>query len=95
MREDTLYEMLEDFAKLSGEKLDDIITEGLAEEIEPEGLAEGYESFELDELESEDTVEDEFSLQNPWGDDVADYMDEVFDDVDVDPDAETDYYAED
>lgn len=93
MDDDNLFEMLEDFAKLSGESLDDIITEGLAEEIEP---ASGeYEEFGLDELESEDTIEDEFSLSNPWGDDVTDYMDEVFDDVDVDPDAETDWYSED
>lgn len=93
MDDDNLLEMLEDFAELSGESIDDIITEGLAEELEPE--AGGYEEFELDELASEDTIEDEFSLSNPWGDDVADYMDEVFDDVDVDPDVETDYYGED
>lgn len=93
MDEDNLYAMLEEFAKLSGESIDDIIAEGLAEEIEP--AASQYEEFELDQLESEDTIEDEFSLDNPWTDDVDDYIDEVFDDVDVDPDSETDWYSED
>jgi hypothetical protein len=81
--ENLIAEMLEDFARLSGEDLGDILAEGFEEETR-------FREAPLHE--GEDTIEDEFDSSSEPGD-VDDYLDELFDDIDV-PDDTADYYGD-
>ena len=87
-RDNLLAEMLEDFARLSGEDLGDILAEGFAGEEKSE---DGYKDFPLDDPDSEDTVENPFDDVNDSGDDIGDYLDDLFDDIDVSQDEEDVY----
>lgn len=87
--EDLIAEMLEDFAKLSGEDLGDIISEGLEQEDSAGGE---WRESDLNEIGTEDTIEDNFDSRSHAGD-VDDYLDGLWDDIDVDA-GEADYYGD-
>lgn len=76
--EELLAEMLEDLAEQSGIPFGDIMASQF-EEPEPE-----FTTGEIGEEELEEARE-QFTLENDYDVDSGDYLDDLMDDVDVDP----------
>lgn len=90
--EEGLARMLEQISELSGIDLGEILGDIPDEEPEEDEEDEDFEEGDVGELE--DTVEDELDMSNRHGSDFGDYIDDFFDDVDVDGD-EDDIYKDD
>jgi hypothetical protein len=50
----------------------------------PKGLPRGYKSYGIYEKGYEDVIERDFTLKNPYGENSKDYLNNLFDDLDVD-----------
>jgi len=86
--DDLAAEMLEDLEELTGIS----IGEMMADELETPERDDDFEEFEVYE---EPTESEELDLENPYDDDPAEYLDGLFDDIDVEADVETDQYGDD
>ncbi len=109
--ENLLAEMLEDLSKASGLDIGEILADTFPdeEELEIPGFSMTSERGERDlddddrdvtpfttsGIFEEETDAEELEIDNDYSDDTEEYFDDLFDDLDVDPNDEEDIYGDD
>lgn len=90
--EDIQAGMLEDLEKLTGISFPELMASEFEEPQEQE-QEPVFRTGEIDDVSIEDTIEDDFDMDNDTGDDFDDYLRDEFEDMDIDTD-ENDAYSE-
>jgi len=84
-QEEQLAELLQAFSDASGIPLEDIMASEFEEAIEPEFVTGEIGAEELEK------AEEIFDLENEYSGETGDYLDELMNDLDVDPSDEDAY----